>query len=71
MVRMKDSESVIDYAGRLMGLVNQARLLGEPFPYHKKAFKKGNTNSSSKRGYFPVCNVCKKTVKRRERQACL
>lgn len=32
---MKDIESVKDYSDRLMGIVNQVRLLGEKFPNRK------------------------------------
>lgn len=34
---MKETESVRDYSGRLMSIVNQIMLLGEPFLDHKVA----------------------------------
>eukprot|EP00258_Populus_trichocarpa_P043537 XP_024459556.1 uncharacterized protein LOC112328004 [Populus trichocarpa] len=35
LMKMKDNESVKDYSGRLMDIVNQMRLLGKAFTDHK------------------------------------
>jgi hypothetical protein len=35
LMKMKDNESIKDYSGRLMDLVNQMRLLGKTFEDHK------------------------------------
>lgn len=34
-MKMKDKETVREYDGRLMGVLNHVRLLGEPFPDNK------------------------------------
>ena len=46
-MKMKDDESVKDYSGRLMDVVNQVRLLGEAFT-DQKVVEKNHGFSASK-----------------------